>query len=219
MTDRVPKPAELSKIRLRALAFLNAERRRDAGLAQHISRAQAGLERVLEKSHACNPMGWPEEIASILRDLCSLYDPAIAPDVFRPRLPSEILDFGGRVNLLLRPPVEAKNPDPAGLEPPDLNPAVIRIGRLEIDSLSKTVRLGRKTATIEYAAAFQAFLHIAQAEGKTVSVADIQKIPGCKGRVDRLLKNHLPEWVQALIPAQHGPGGGRALLLPKKGPR
>jgi hypothetical protein len=91
----------------------------------------------------------------------------------------------------------------------------IRIGRLKIEPLTGTIRLGGKRITIEHAASFQAFLRIARAEGMIVRAAEIREIPGCQGRVDLLLKRHLPAWVQELIPAQKGPGGGWALRLPK----
>jgi hypothetical protein len=98
---------------------------------------------------------------------------------------------------------------------PQADEEMIRIGRLEIDPLSKTIRLGEKTATIEHVPSFEAFLLIAQARGARVGPEEIRAIPGCRGRFDQRLKKHLPPWVLALIPAQRGRLGGRALLLPE----
>ncbi len=90
-------------------------------------------------------------------------------------------------------------------------------GLLRIDPPTKTITLGQKTHTVTNARAFNAFLLIAKARGNLVSRQEIQKIPGCKGRPDKVL-SPLPEWVRELIPSQQGPSGGYSLTLPTRAP-
>jgi hypothetical protein len=92
---------------------------------------------------------------------------------------------------------------------------IIRIGRLKIEPLTRTIRLGREKATIKHDPSFEVFLLIAQARGARVSPEKIREIPGCCGRYDERLRRHLPPWVQALIPAFRGRFGGRRLVLPE----
>jgi hypothetical protein len=101
---------------------------------------------------------------------------------------------------------------PQSPETPDSE--VFIYGKLRIDPTTKTITLRRKSETITNARAFNALLLIARAKGNVVSSQEIQKIPGCKGRPDKVL-SPLPEWVRELIPSQPGRGGGYALTLPK----
>jgi hypothetical protein len=125
------------------------------------------------------------------------------------------------------PPAATSNLPFASVDPQALLPArkamppgqdVVRIGRLEIDRLTRRVSLGRKSEIIDHATAFQIFLFIAEAKGALVTSEGIrEKVLHCnnKVRIDTILKNHLPAWVRKLIPGQTGPNGGYDLHLPE----
>jgi hypothetical protein len=91
----------------------------------------------------------------------------------------------------------------------------IEIGPLKINTLTRTISLYGKCETIDHPTAFALFLRIAQARGDLVSAKEIKAFPGCRWRHDLIVKK-LPKWVQALIPAHNGRGGGRFFKLPQK---
>jgi hypothetical protein len=89
--------------------------------------------------------------------------------------------------------------------------------RLHTDPLTRTISLDGNSITIKNARVFGVFCCIADAAGALVRTQVIrEKVPGCRlGRIDQLLRTHLPKWVRDLIPGQTGPNGGYALLLPE----
>jgi hypothetical protein len=87
---------------------------------------------------------------------------------------------------------------------------------LDLDCATQTVTVKGRAFGIDHPAAFQAFRMIAEAKGSLVSVHAIRQLPGCKGRVDRLLREHLPTDIRSLIRSKKGQGGGYWLQLPRR---
>jgi hypothetical protein len=118
-----------------------------------------------------------------------------------------------RIDELLTSLADVRKKDPP---PPPPQAATVRIGRLEIDPLTKRVSLDRKSEIIKHPIAFQIFLFIAKAEGAPVTSEEIRKeVLHGNVRIDTILKKHLPDWVRELIPGQPGRNGGYALRLPE----
>lgn len=101
--------------------------------------------------------------------------------------------------------------------PTPLDPDTLRIGRLQINLLTRRVALDSRSAVIEGPVAFQVFLYIAKGNGVLVKTKDIQEsVPGARvGRLDTILKRGLPDWIHRLIPGRSGPNGGYSLQLPE----
>jgi hypothetical protein len=89
-------------------------------------------------------------------------------------------------------------------------------GKLRLDRTTNTVSLGTKSETIRHPRAFNVLWYIAQAKGQVVRAPEIQShVPGCKGRIDIVLRP-LPDWVRKLVISQPGRAGGYVLRLPEK---
>jgi hypothetical protein len=101
-------------------------------------------------------------------------------------------------------------PDP--VPQPDADLLIIDPKRLAIRSLTRMVVLNGREYLIKHAASFLVYRTVAEARGKPVDTKDLQKLPTCRGRIDKMLSKHLPAEVRRTIKGNRG-GGGYSLLL------
>jgi hypothetical protein len=91
-------------------------------------------------------------------------------------------------------------------------------GRLTYDATTKSVCLDDSSFVIEDPAAFGIFKMLFEAGGQIVTRRQLKNLPGCKGRVDRKIKNHLKEYnnkvLSYVIKSKVGRGGGYWITLP-----
>jgi hypothetical protein len=92
--------------------------------------------------------------------------------------------------------------------------AVSERPRIVIKLESQSVSLDRCTITVGDPGALRIFQRIAECHGALTSVEELNRIPGCRGRIDRRIKDHLPLRLRDLIRSKAGPGGGYWLHLP-----
>ena len=87
---------------------------------------------------------------------------------------------------------------------------------LVIDANAHTITVWGDRFEIKHAPTFQLFRKVADADGNLVLSSEIKKtIPGCKGRLDVMLSNHLrPNTLRQLIQSKKGHGGGYWLVVP-----
>jgi hypothetical protein len=106
------------------------------------------------------------------------------------------------------------------LSPPALVPSPAPDAqRVVIDWGSHTVIVdGRVLARVDNPTALRLFEHIALDQGELVTSNELKQLPGCRGRIDRLINKSLPEEVRALIRSKGGRAGGYWLHLPRRGP-
>jgi hypothetical protein len=91
--------------------------------------------------------------------------------------------------------------------------------RVVIDWESHTVTVdGRLLSRVDNPPALRILERIALDQGELVTGKELKQLPGCRGRIDRLIRTGLPEEVQALICSRGGPAGGYWLNLPRLGP-
>jgi hypothetical protein len=77
-----------------------------------------------------------------------------------------------------------------------------------LDSASHTVWLGDRKISVVHPHAYAVFERIYSAKGKLVTAEEIRKLPSCKGRIDRLLREHLRPPLRKCIRSKAGRSGG-----------
>jgi hypothetical protein len=96
---------------------------------------------------------------------------------------------------------------------PDAPPRVV------IEWESHTVFVdGHVLARVDSLPALRIFERIVLDQGELVTARELKQLPGCKGRIDRIIRNGLPKDVKDLICSKVGSGGGYWLNLPQLGP-
>jgi hypothetical protein len=86
--------------------------------------------------------------------------------------------------------------------------------RLLLDPLTQTVTLDGESIRVEDPRAFLVYQAIAAAGGAIVTTDELNKLPSCKGRIDRILRDYLPEKLRQTYGSKVGNGGGYWLRLP-----
>ncbi len=88
-------------------------------------------------------------------------------------------------------------------------------GRVTIDAATHSVTVnGGRRIKLDHPAAFALFERIAKGNGQLVTTSELHGLPGCKSRIDRILREHLPSELRRLISSKKGNGGGYWLSLP-----
>jgi hypothetical protein len=91
--------------------------------------------------------------------------------------------------------------------------------RVFVDWESHTVTVdGHVVSRVDNPAALRIFERIALDQGELVTATDLKRLPGCKGRIDRIIRNGLPEELRTLIRSRVGAAGGYWLHLPPLSP-
>jgi hypothetical protein len=88
-------------------------------------------------------------------------------------------------------------------------------GRLTLDRATMTATLDGKAYPIEDAAGFGLFEALFEANGALTPSYRIKKLPGCRGRHDRVINRHLAA-LRHIIRSKSGPGGGYWICLPQE---
>jgi hypothetical protein len=101
----------------------------------------------------------------------------------------------------------------------DPNLLVIFPGRLTIDVASKTVTLDGESIVIKHPQTFKIYLRVATEKGGVVETRTLNALPGCRGRIDRILNKLKPVSEQLWNSIKGIPGrGGYAITLPQPSP-
>jgi hypothetical protein len=114
----------------------------------------------------------------------------------------------------------APSPPSSTTPPPvELPPKLVAYfnGRLRFDDATHTVYLDNKLIKVEHATTYNVFHFIAKGAGQHVATKEIRsRVKGCAGRLDVMLKKHLPPALYQLLLPRKGHGGGYSAVLPLK---